>query len=52
MVNLEYFNGEKWTLVGCSYPNERVAWLTLGPDNVNYRTVDSKTKKVLTDRSE
>lgn len=50
MVKLEYFNGEKWVLTA-TWANEDLAWLTLGGDDLNYRTVD-QNGKVLTDKSE
>mgnify|MGYP006928258346 CR=1 FL=1 len=51
MINLEYFNGSEW--VGCgSFYNEMVAWLSLGGDDFNYRTVDSTTLEVITDKSD
>ena len=42
MVTLEYFDGEKWAFVG-TYPNAKVAWVALGSDNHNYRTIDEGT---------
>ena len=52
MVNLEYFDGENWTNVVNNFYKEEIAWITLGGDDFNYRTVDSETGKVLTDKSE
>lgn len=49
MITLEYFDGKKWSKVG-EYVNENIAWVTLGTDNFNYRTVD-ENGKVLTDMS-
>lgn len=49
MVTLEYFNGKEWVFVS-QWANEAIAWISLGGDNVNYRTVD-KNGKVLTDKS-
>ena len=51
MVQLQYWNGIKWVDVGKPFTNETVAWVFLGGDDVNYRTVDIETGKVLTDRS-
>lgn len=49
MVCLEYFNGTKW--IGCGeFNNERIAWISLGGDDLNYRTVDIATGDVLTDK--
>lgn len=39
MVTLEYYNGKEWTFVH-KYPNEIIAWMTLGSDNYNYRVVN------------
>jgi len=50
MVRLEYFNGNEWVYAG-EFHNEHIAWISLGDDNLNYRTVDSVTGKVLTDKS-
>ncbi|MCK5613812.1 hypothetical protein KAR91_68745 [Candidatus Pacearchaeota archaeon] len=51
MVNLEYFNGKKWVPAGGSFGNEMIAWVSLGGDDFNYRTVDDVTGDVLTDKS-
>jgi hypothetical protein len=50
MVTLQYFNGTKWTDCG-EFFNEHTAWISLGDDNKNYRTVND-LNKVLTDKSE
>lgn len=40
MIKLEYWNGKEWVL--CSqWLNEALAWMSLGADNLNYRTVDA-----------
>ncbi len=51
MVNLEYFNGEEWVSAGGPFGNETIAWISLGGDNLNYRTVNAETGEVLTDKS-
>lgn len=51
MVKLQYFNGKKWVPCG-EFASERNAWISLGCDNFNYRTVDAETGKVLTDKSD
>ena len=38
-VDLEYWNGSRWVYVG-GFPNETIAWMSLGDDNDNYRTID------------
>lgn len=48
MIRLEYYNGKEWILVG-EYQNELIAWVTLGGDNFNHRTVD-ENGIVLTDK--
>lgn len=52
MVNLEYLDGDEWV---SAYPrpfySETMAWLSLGGDDFNYRTVDDETGEVLTDKS-
>ena len=48
-VALEYWNGREW--VNCGYwASEHIAWISLGGDDMNYRTVDTRTKEVLTDK--
>jgi hypothetical protein len=42
MIELQYFNGKEWVTVEIFY-NERIAWISLGGDDFNYRTVDSIT---------
>lgn len=48
MIKLEYWNGKEWIFVE-EWSNERLAWISLGGDNINYRTVDAKGN-VLTDK--
>lgn len=48
MVKLEYFNGKEWVDAGGPFGNEAIAWVSLGDDCMNYRTVDVATGKVLT----
>lgn len=50
MVELQYFNGTEWTVVS-TWNEEWMAWVSLGGDDYNYRTVD-ENGKVLTDKSE
>lgn len=40
MVKLEYFNGKEWVFAGGPFYNETMAWVSLGGDDLNYRTVD------------
>lgn len=49
-VRLEYWNGEMWGPCGPPWESEELAWISLGNDNVNYRTVDFVTGAVLTDK--
>lgn len=49
MITLEYFNGKEWIFVS-EWINETFAWVSLGGDDFNYRTLD-KDGKVLTDKS-
>lgn len=50
MIQLQYWDGLKWIDVGTPWANERIAWISLGGDDVNYRTINIKTGKVLTDK--
>ena len=49
MVELQYFDGESWVKVG-EFANENIAWISLGGDDINYRTIDVN-ENVLTDKS-
>jgi|LGOV01.1.fsa_nt_gb expansin (peptidoglycan-binding protein) len=49
MIKLQYFNGKEWVDVS-EWHNEAMAWISLGDDNFNYRTVDVNGN-VLTDKS-
>lgn len=49
-IHLQYFNGRHWVLVS-QWQSETLAWASLGTDDLNYRTVDSSTGRVLTDKS-
>lgn len=48
MVRLEYFSNGEWIDCG-EFHSERIAWISLGSDNLNYRTVDKETGEVLKD---
>lgn len=48
MIELQYFDGIEWVKVS-TWENENIAWISLGGDNYNYRTVD-ENGKVLTDK--
>ena len=50
MIQLQYFDGGKWDTVS-EWNMEFMAWLSLGDDDLNYRTVDTRTNKILTDKS-
>ncbi len=39
MIKLEYFDGVNWVFVS-EWPNEKLAWISLGGDDYNYRTID------------
>jgi len=47
MIKLEYWTGKEWVDAGSFY-SERIAWISLGSDNKNYRTID-ENGNVLTD---
>ena len=47
MITLQYFNGTHWVFVG-KFSSERGAWMALGGDDVNYRTIGSETGETLT----
>lgn len=49
MIKLQYFNGTQWTDCGEFY-QEHIAWVSLGGDDLNYRTIDA-LGNVLTDKS-
>lgn len=51
MVRLEYNTGKQWITCGQPFLTEALAWMTLGVDSLNYRTVDEDTGKVITDNS-
>ena len=50
MIQLQYWNGTKWIDIGEPWTHECIAWVSLGGDDINYRTVDTETGKVLTDK--
>jgi len=52
MIQLEYWNGTEWVSAGGPFGNETMAWISLGDDCINYRTVNADTGKVLTDNRE
>jgi len=49
MITLEYFDGDEWVPAGTFY-TEWAAWVSLGGDDENYRTLD-ENGNVLTDKS-
>lgn len=48
-VTLEYWNGKEFVNCG-DFFSEQIAWISLGGDDINYRTIDKNTKKVLTSK--
>tara|TARA_R110000737_G_C14624761_1_gene494610 strand:- start:36603 stop:36749 length:147 start_codon:yes stop_codon:yes gene_type:complete len=46
MVTLQYFNGKEWQPVG-DFISNHVAWLSIGQDYDNYRTVDSEGNEIM-----
>ena len=50
MIQLQYWNGVEWTDVGSPFGNEIIAWVSLGGDDINYRTVEVETGRVLTSK--
>lgn len=50
MVQIQYWNREEWINVGEPWEHEWIAWISLGGDDVNYRTIEVDTGKVLTDK--
>ena len=50
MVQIQYWNGSEWVNVGPPFMNEIIAWVSLGGDDINYRTIDMESGKVLTDK--
>lgn len=50
MVQIQYWNGMEWVNVGNLWANERLAWISLDGDDINYRTIDVETEKTLTDK--
>jgi len=49
MIKLEHFDGNRWNYCG-EFLAEWMAWMSLGTDSSNYRTIDEKGN-VLTDKS-
>ncbi|HZJ98859.1 MAG TPA: hypothetical protein VFC79_02580 [Tissierellaceae bacterium] len=50
MIQLQYWNGVEWTNVGEPWVHEFIAWISLGGDDLNYRTIEIETGKVLTSK--
>ena len=50
MVQLQYFNGMKWVNCGDPWFTEHLAWLSLGGDDKDYRTIEVSSGKVLTEK--
>ena len=51
MVTLQYYDGEEWLDCG-NFGNEHIAWISLGGDDINYRTIDKESREVLTDKTQ
>jgi hypothetical protein len=49
MIKIQYYDGSKWVPAG-EFCNEMLCWVSLGDDNVNYRTID-ENGNILTDKS-
>ena len=52
MVRIEYWNGKEWVFTEGLFRNEAIAWISLGGDDINYRTVDVESGNVLKDKRE
>lgn len=50
-IQLQHWNGIEWVNIGEPWAHEFIAWASVATDDINYRTIDIKTKKVLTDKS-
>lgn len=50
MIRLQYLSKGRWIDVS-EWCNELTAWLSLGSDNFNYRTID-EDGNILTDKSD
>lgn len=50
MIQLQYWNGTEWIDIGEPWIHEFIAWASLGGDDINYRTINTETGKVLTDK--
>jgi hypothetical protein len=50
MITLQYYNGKEWVDCG-EFDNEQIAWISLGGDDMNYRTALKQSGIVLTDKS-
>lgn len=48
-ITLQYWQGIEWVNVG-KFSSDWAAWVSLGGDDMNYRTVDSEGV-ILTDKS-
>jgi len=46
MVKLEWFNGKDWVECG-EYISNHAAWVSLGHDNINYRTLDENGNVIM-----
>jgi hypothetical protein len=49
MIELQYLYDKEWKTIS-KWTSEKVAWMSLGMDYHNYRTVD-QNGKVITDKS-
>lgn len=48
MIELQFLNKKEWTTIS-KWEHEYIAWISLGGDDINYRTIQNG--KVLTDKS-
>lgn len=49
MIELQYYNGKVW-VTESTWVSEHLAWVSLGADDYNYRTINARGD-VLTDKS-
>jgi hypothetical protein len=49
-VKLQYLSNGKWIDVN-EWGSEQMAWISLGGDDHNYRTINAETGETLTDKS-
>ena len=51
MIKLQYYNGQEWTTVS-EWNSAYAAWVSLGEDTLNYRSLDAQGNVIVQNKKD